>query len=234
MKYTTIFIILCFIDVTITFKHHIYHTTRKAPWTACIRFNGTSSVLKCFRLCTKVFDGLYMFSRDVTTGICYCCDKEPGVKNTLYENISTEDKRETFITGNCVDNYKGYEYNNVKFCLRYEESLKTYHEAVDICKREGGDLIRVDSLAKHNIMRSFVERQRIADRAEVWVQGIRDSNLTWRYHDSTELDYTCLTGVSANSNSNYMRAKSTDNYSCADNTDTYMAFYLCEIYMSNV
>lgn len=58
--------------------------------------------------------------------------------------------------GFCPFNYTGYKYKKDKICLRYEESLKTYHEAADICQREGGDLIRVDSLDKHNIMKEFV------------------------------------------------------------------------------
>uniref|UniRef100_A0A8W8NNQ4 C-type lectin domain-containing protein n=1 Tax=Magallana gigas TaxID=29159 RepID=A0A8W8NNQ4_MAGGI len=173
------------------------------------------------------FDELYLFSRDVTTGTCYCCDKKQGVDDFLIPEF----ERETFITGNCALRYKGYEYNNQKVCLRYEETLKTYHEAADVCQREGGDLIRVDSITKHNIMSAFIEEQRLADRSEVWVQGIRDSNLVWRYHDSTELKYTCLSDVSGNSNSNYMRAKRVDNYFCADTTETYKAFYLCEMFI---
>lgn len=34
--------------------------------------------------------------------------------------------------------------------------MKKYHQAADVCQHEGGDLIRLDSLTKHNIMRSFV------------------------------------------------------------------------------
>lgn len=34
--------------------------------------------------------------------------------------------------------------------------MMKYHQAADVCQHEGGDLIRLDSLTKHNIMRSFV------------------------------------------------------------------------------
>lgn len=60
------------------------------------------------------------------------------------------------LLGFCPFKYTGYKYNQDKVCLRYEESLRTYQEAVDICQREGGDLIRVDSLTKHNILKDFV------------------------------------------------------------------------------
>uniref|UniRef100_K1QB98 Receptor-type tyrosine-protein phosphatase kappa n=1 Tax=Magallana gigas TaxID=29159 RepID=K1QB98_MAGGI len=131
----------------------------------------------------------------------------------------------------CPFKYTGYKYNQDKVCLRYEESLRTYQEAVDICQREGGDLIRVDSLTKHNILKDFVEKERSLSEVEVWVQGIRDGNFIWRYHDSTELNYTCLTRISANTESNYMRAVSNDNYNCNDHTHLYSTFFLCEIYI---
>lgn len=60
------------------------------------------------------------------------------------------------LLGFCPIKYTGYKYNQDKICLSYEESLKTYYESVDICQREGGDLIRVDSLHKHSIMKEFV------------------------------------------------------------------------------
>lgn len=34
--------------------------------------------------------------------------------------------------------------------------MKKYQQAADVCQQEGGDLIRLDSLTKHNIMRAFV------------------------------------------------------------------------------
>uniref|UniRef100_A0A8W8P230 C-type lectin domain-containing protein n=1 Tax=Magallana gigas TaxID=29159 RepID=A0A8W8P230_MAGGI len=134
----------------------------------------------------------------------------------------------------CPFKYTGYKYNQDKICLRYEESLRTYQEAVDICQREGGDLIRVDSLTKHNILKDFVEKKRSLSEVEVWVQGIRDGNFIWRYHDSTELNYTCLTRISANTESNYMRAVSNDNYNCNDHTHLYSTFFLCEIYIRDI
>lgn len=84
--------------------------------------------------------------------------------------------------GNCALRYKGYEYNNQKVCLRYEETLKTYHEAADVCQREGGDLIRVDSITKHNIMSAFIGK---------YVENITTSR--WMsFKDSKFFKYGCL------------------------------------------
>lgn len=63
------------------------------------------------------------------------------------------------LLGFCPIKYTGYIYNQDKICLSYEESLKTYYESVDICQREGGDPIRVDSLHKHSIMKEFVGKE---------------------------------------------------------------------------
>lgn len=77
----------------------------------------------------------------------------------------------------------------------------------------------------------FEEEERTLAEVEVWVQGIRDGNLTWRYHDSTQLNYTCLTGVTAGPRDNYMRARSAGSYNCNDHNENYRSFFLCEIYI---
>lgn len=77
----------------------------------------------------------------------------------------------------------------------------------------------------------FEEEERTLAEVEVWVQGIRDGNLTWRYHDSTQLNYTCLTGVTAGPRDNYMRARSAGSYNCNDHNEYYRSFFLCEIYI---
>lgn len=86
------------------------------------------------------------------------------------------------------------------------------------------------------LLRDFFlpEKKRSLSEVEVWVQGIRDGNLIWHYHDSTELNYTCLTRISANTDSNYMRAVSNDNYDCNDHTHLYSTFFLCEIYIRDI
>lgn len=77
----------------------------------------------------------------------------------------------------------------------------------------------------------FEEEERTLGEVEVWVQGIRDANLTWRYHDSTQLNYTCLTGVTGEPTDNYMRARSAGSYNCNDHNENYRSFFLCEIYI---
>lgn len=77
----------------------------------------------------------------------------------------------------------------------------------------------------------FEEEERTLGEVEVWVQGIRDANLTWRYHDSTQFNYTCLRGVTGEPTDNYMRARSAGSYNCNDHNENYRSFFLCEIYI---
>ncbi|XP_052692168.1 uncharacterized protein LOC128170441 [Crassostrea angulata] len=216
----------CIILITAS-TQHFSRKTLQAPWTSCNRYNGFTSILTCERFCRFVFDSLYLFSHGVIEGTCYCCDKKPGDSDEYFP----DDVRESYIPGFCPFNYTGYTYNEHMICLRYEESMKKYHQAADVCQHEGGDLIRLDSLTKHNIMRSFVEEERTLAEVEVWVQGIRDANLTWRYHDSTQLNYTCLRGVTGEPTDNYMRARSAGSYNCNDHNENYRSFFLCEIYI---
>ena len=80
---------------------------------------------------------------------------------------------------------------------------------------------------------SFAEYNRNLAEVEVWVQAIR-VNGTWRYHDSTELTYTCLRDVTGGPNDNYMRARSAGDYMCGDHNKNYRAAYVCEIYIRDI
>ena len=80
---------------------------------------------------------------------------------------------------------------------------------------------------------SFAEYNRNLTEVEVWVQAIR-VNGTWRYHDSTELTYTCLRDVTGGPNDNYMRARSAGDYMCGDHNKNYRAAYVCEIYIRDI
>lgn len=76
---------------------HFSRKTLQAPWTSCNRYNGFTSILTCERFCRSVFDSLYLLSRDVIGGTCYCCDKKPGVSDEYFP----DDVRESYIPGKC-------------------------------------------------------------------------------------------------------------------------------------
>lgn len=78
-------------------KQHFSRKTLRAPWTSCNRYNGFTSILTCDRFCRLEFDSLYLLSRDVIGGTCYCCDKKPGVSDEYFP----DDVRESYIPGKC-------------------------------------------------------------------------------------------------------------------------------------
>lgn len=85
------------INLTTASTQHFSRKTLQAPWTSCNRYNGFTSILTCERFCRFVFDSLYLLSRDVIGGTCYCCDKQPGVGDEYFP----DDVRESYIPGKC-------------------------------------------------------------------------------------------------------------------------------------
>lgn len=85
------------IILTTASTQHFSRKTLQAPWTSCNRYNGFTSILTCERFCRFVFDSLYLFSREVIGGTCYCCDKKPGVSDEYFP----DDVRESYIPGKC-------------------------------------------------------------------------------------------------------------------------------------
>lgn len=80
-------IILCScVALTITSIQHVSRKTAQGPWTSCNGFVGFPSILTCYSFCFKVFDNLYLFSRDDITKTCYCCDQVPGLSDQYLSN----------------------------------------------------------------------------------------------------------------------------------------------------
>lgn len=52
----------------------------------------------------------------------------------------------------CADGYVTYNYTNTQICLKYVSSPAMYPDAVQHCQLEGGDLIRLDSKLKYDIL----------------------------------------------------------------------------------
>ncbi|XP_048751140.1 uncharacterized protein LOC125662817 [Ostrea edulis] len=218
-------LILC-IAVTVCSIQNVARESTHVPFTSCNNQGGISTVLKCYRHCMRQRDVFYMIGHDPGMEKCYCCHSAPGIDDIFI----TGEELQTYITGQCPMEYTAFQYGEHRICLRYVESSQNYLDAVDVCSREGGDVIRLDTEEKHDILRLFVEGKRQLPEVEVWVQGIYD-NGTWRYHDGSEFTYTCLNRASQDPAEIYMRARSQGNYNCNDAGNWRVAFYVCEMYI---
>ncbi|XP_062597888.1 uncharacterized protein LOC134259308 [Saccostrea cucullata] len=225
---TSIYIILglIFNIVILSADQILYQRVNLYPHTSCSRSGGLYSALWCYRRCVRVFGVPFLVSYDEEDQTCYCCNKAPGQSDSEITGTGLH----TFRTGHCPLEYTAVDYKTGRICLRYVESAVKYLKAKDICTKQWGDLIRLDSLDKHNILRSFVESKRQSAEVDVWVQGV-DHNGTWRYHDNQEFTYTCLGGDSQNPAEIYLRARSKANYGCNDSGPWRVATYLCEIFI---
>lgn len=56
----------------------------------------------------------------------------------------------------CKDGYFTYNYTNTQICLKYVSTLSTYPEATKYCQADGGDLIKLDSQLKHDIVTDYL------------------------------------------------------------------------------
>lgn len=62
----------------------------------------------------------------------------------------------TYIPVSCPSHYKEHKRDDVTICLGYSDNSMVYHAATSSCQTEGGDLIKVDSLDKFNILKEFL------------------------------------------------------------------------------
>lgn len=52
----------------------------------------------------------------------------------------------------CKHGYVAYNSSGTQICLKYVSTPSTYPEATEYCQADGGDLIRLDSKRKHDIL----------------------------------------------------------------------------------
>lgn len=61
----------------------------------------------------------------------------------------------------CTTGYATYTYTDTQICLKYVSAPASYPEAAQHCQAEGGDLIKLDSKLKYEIMKDYLGRLQI-------------------------------------------------------------------------
>lgn len=56
----------------------------------------------------------------------------------------------------CAQGYATYNYTDTQVCLKYVSETASYPEAAQHCQAEGGDLIKLDSKLKFDIMKNYL------------------------------------------------------------------------------
>ncbi|CAC5375454.1 LAYN [Mytilus coruscus] len=73
-------------------------------------------------------------------------------------------------------------------CIKYYVDRLRYHSARTICKRDGGELFRIDSLIKQKRVQ-YLLNDVLNVNANVTVQGIKNSANKWLFDDGTLMTY---------------------------------------------
>ncbi|XP_048751426.2 uncharacterized protein LOC125663163 [Ostrea edulis] len=180
--------------------------------------------MKCFLHCTTMMSNIrFLFSRDSGTGSCACCYLP------LSGSVLNGSKWESFLEVSCPSHYKEHKRDDVTICLGYSDSSMVYHAVTSSCQTEGGDLIKVDSLDKFNILKEFLKDTADLTTAEVWVQG-EEVNGVWQFHDGTPfVDHFCPLFETNNKGENHMRLIPRHSFSCHDMPASRSYNFVCEV-----
>lgn len=68
---------------------------------------------------------------------------------------------DSVVLAACTTGYATYNYTDTQICLKYVSEPASYQEAAQYCQAEGGDLIKLDSKLKYDIMKDYLGRPQI-------------------------------------------------------------------------
>ncbi|XP_046350168.2 uncharacterized protein LOC124131118 [Haliotis rufescens] len=147
------------------------------------------ATLSCTEDCILFCDGekAVTANYDVTKGTCVCHSVYP-------EMLSLVTQANSFMYANQVCRAAagfGYVYNNsAHFCYKVQTNMATWLKGREVCQSEGGDLAKLDTPEKRQLMREIVA----ADGANEYFLGATDmaEDGVWRWtvDDTVFPEYT--------------------------------------------
>ncbi|XP_060075758.1 alpha-N-acetylgalactosamine-specific lectin-like [Ylistrum balloti] len=148
------------------------------------------------------------------------------------EGTVTEDGWKSYsIKGADCPVDRGYIYNqNLDWCYRLvtEEQRKPV-DAMDFCRLDGGQMIRVNSIEKQQHITDFLRSRESNTSTVVWIGGRsenKDNNFV--YEDGTILTFTYWDNHSPDGKS-YIRMQQDSNYHWRNGSGKLARIFLCEI-----
>ncbi|XP_062603875.1 uncharacterized protein LOC134265673 [Saccostrea cucullata] len=136
---------------------------------------------------------------------------------------------ENGYVSHCPSTYVMYDYTHYNICLRYLSISANYTEAVGNCQADGGDLVKIDSSHKYDILKGHIGRFAADDSSQMWVQGV-EINDRWIFHDGTLMPNICPLFESNASGEIHLTSYVYYNFSCYDSSPSSEHHYVCEIY----
>ncbi|XP_062579585.1 uncharacterized protein LOC134241562 [Saccostrea cucullata] len=163
-----------------------------------------------------------MFSHNEDDLRCMCCNDAPA-----NESLMNGTAWETYVLAYCPSGYVQFQYYYLHICLKYVPTNSSYPDAVSDCKKDRGDLIRIDTTAKYDIFKNFVGEHAANGNIQVWVQGVKE-NGQWKFHDGSSMPAVCPVVESNVTGENHMRSINDYDFECADVKATVLYNYISE------
>lgn len=202
--------------------------THESPKSSCVEISNILGIERCAVKCLNTIATIYMFSVNKNQRKCLCCPNLTG-------SDITDPEWESFIPPACATGYATYNYTDIQICLKYVSVPASYPEAAELCEAEGGDLIRLDSQLKHDIMTNYLVPIANGSTIDVWIQGEKYAG-GYIFHDGSPFPSDFGTGtfcpVELNPDPNEIRfrAHGSTTFECWDRAQHHLYSYLCEYY----
>uniref|UniRef100_K1R1M3 Uncharacterized protein n=1 Tax=Magallana gigas TaxID=29159 RepID=K1R1M3_MAGGI len=134
----------------------------------------------------------------------------------------------------CATGYATYNYTDTQICLKYVSAPASYPEAAQQCQAEGGDLIKLDSKLKYEIMKDYLVPIANGVTIDVWIQG-ENFEGSLIFHDGspfpTDIDTFCPLYLGDYPTETRVRARGFSTFVCWDRSQDVPFSYLCEYYL---
>lgn len=126
--------------------------------------------------------------------------------------------------------YVTFNFTDTQICLKYVTTPATYPEATKHCQADGGDLIRLDSNLKYDILTDYLAPVANGLLIDVWIQGTKSEG-KWLFHDRSLMPIICPKPKNIQSTGIHLRAARGPGYIyCVDTYPSKLYGYMCEYY----
>nr|XP_022311390.1 uncharacterized protein LOC111116695 [Crassostrea virginica] len=200
------------------------------PKTSCLTINHIETTARCFLRCINAMDGYQMFSYCKDYKVCMCCADLSGSDVTGFN-------WQTYIPRRCGNGYVAYNYTDHQICLKFVNNIASYIEASAQCQIEGGNLFKMDTKLKHDILTEYLVAVANGVAIDVWIQSEKVGN-EWKFHDGSPMpmdtDDVCPRSLHDVPYENRIRVRGSTSFRCMDQKEVMQYYFLCEYYRQSV
>ncbi|XP_062585452.1 uncharacterized protein LOC134247137 [Saccostrea cucullata] len=181
---------LCFRTVEGIIRQQIFIRSEEDIFTECSDSFPAFSAQHCLLECLSVveYPGPRIWKKELKTCIC-CGSAFPGYKVNLTSFPVNGVIGYTPRPEPCIKNYRLFFIGSEVACLRYEINTVTYPAALSSCQSDGGNLIKINSQSKNELIIQFIDLYG-NNAQDIWLQGrLFNSSCIWVFEDNTVITF---------------------------------------------